>query len=209
MKPKRRAGLAAPSERKKKSARKKHTSVASQVTESAKAISAALIGRKMPISPIDLMHGVITALNDCGVFFQMIPATENRFTLAWQSIPDERHHATIRLQAGPEWFYCRIFFTPLKALLDTDLILLEMERELQRHCGIEIERCATSTMTHQTMKGMTAAEVALKIFAKFSAYVTARARCELPSEQMRRTAVEIVHNAMQIGMPVVGDEDDR
>lgn len=161
-------------------------------------------------SPIALMHGVIAALNDCSIFFAaMKKPTENRFTLAWESVPDERHHATIRIQAGPEWFYCRIFFTPLQALLDTDLIMLEMERELQGYCGLEIERDATSTITHQGMKDVTAAGVALRIFAKFSAYVTGRARCEISSEKMRRRAKRIARDAMQIGVPVVGDEDDR
>lgn len=193
--PKRRAGIAAP--QKKPSAKKRRSRYVERAPQAKQ------------ISPIDLMHGVIAALNDCGIFFHLAQATEDRFTFHWQSVPDDRHHATIRLQAGPDWFYCRIFFAPLSSLLDTDLILLEMERELQGQCGFEIERSATSTMTHRRMDDMTAAGVALTIFSRLSAYVVGRARCEIYAEKMRQEARQIARDALTIGMPVVGDEDDR
>ncbi len=146
------------------------------------------------LTPIEFFDALAAILAKSGLSFADMKPTEKRFAKAIESIPDNRHHARLRIQAGPHHLYCRIMFDDARDFISSDEMLCEYEDWLQRHCGFEFDYPAAAVLP-------TPDEVARWIITQFGAYVLGRARLTLLSREFREALPQIAREAMELTYP--------
>ena len=150
-------------------------------------------------TPLEFFVKLLATLTmESGFYFKEVEPTENRFSKAVESVADDRHHATVKIQAGPKDFHCRIWFADPRKLSTLDSILLEFEEALQADCGLEIHYWDQETL-------MSSFETDARVIVNtFGAYALARARLAAPTQEFRDNLSHLVREAKQLMRPAVG-----